>query len=154
MRHNICTLGHQQSGPTTSLIVRYEVGKGLGAVYLNLEPEREGELRKEKERREHRKILVCEGERERRKAKRITDKHLRCKSPLWRRTRAKYRFLSLCWPSIPFEKRIIGVHTNSIFTRDFASTLRKSFTKKMQRFSDCSSPKITSFKKLILSDAE
>ena len=27
-----------------SLIVRYEVGKGLGAVYLNLEPEREGEL--------------------------------------------------------------------------------------------------------------
>ena len=27
-----------------SLIVRYEVGKGLGAVYLNLEREREGEL--------------------------------------------------------------------------------------------------------------
>ena len=52
-----------------SLIVRYEVGKGLGAVYLNLEPEREGELRKEKERREHRKTLVCEGEREPRKAK-------------------------------------------------------------------------------------
>ena len=27
-----------------SLILRYEVGKGLGAVYLNLEREREGEL--------------------------------------------------------------------------------------------------------------
>ena len=32
-----------ESSPA-SLIVEYEVGKGLEAVYLNLEPEREGEL--------------------------------------------------------------------------------------------------------------
>ena len=134
-----------------SLIVGYEVEKGLGAVYLNLEPEREGELWRCLTRELRRKGLGENIEKywstREKESRERQNKYLNCKSPLKRRTRAKCRFLSLCWSSIPFEKENYQCSYKKYFRQRFCINSSQEFYKK----SACSAFPIVLLQKLLVS---
>ena len=140
-----------------SLIVSYEVGNGPGAAGL-LESRtikrrrilKMSDPRKEKERREDRKILVYEGGRETRKAK----------GSLTSILTANHLYGAALVPSVVFcpsagpvflLKRELWVFIQIVFPPEILFQLFARFLQNfgVQRFSNCSSPKISSFKKLI-----